>query len=107
MKDSFSGPIGVCYRKVKLYVYFISRDYVLHIHVRQNESNFSCYNGMQIESNCTQLLKHPLATSLLNFKWTTVRRTLYTAQLVIYFVFVISLANLALALAPPSSEFRQ
>ena len=62
---------------------------------------------MQVASNRTELLKHPLVTSLLNYKWTKFGQVVYFSNLAIYFVFLISLVVLALVLVPPSSDFCQ
>lgn len=56
---------------------------------------------MQVESERTNLLKHPLVTTLLDHKWRNYAQFLFTLNLLIYFIFVALLTIFALLVHTP------
>lgn len=57
----------------------------------------------QVESERTDLLTHPLVTSLLNQKWNSYGRIVFYTNLAIYLVFLIFLTAFALVIPNPLS----
>uniref|UniRef100_A0A1X7VP15 Uncharacterized protein n=1 Tax=Amphimedon queenslandica TaxID=400682 RepID=A0A1X7VP15_AMPQE len=55
-------------------------------------------------SHSADLLKHPLARTLLNLKWNKYGKIFYYTNLMIYFLFVILLTSFALVLKSPNSS---
>ncbi len=55
-------------------------------------------------NNRTDLLKHPLVTSLLKLKWITYGRQAYFFNLFIYIIFVIFITSFALLSLNPQSS---
>ncbi|XP_019859811.1 PREDICTED: transient receptor potential cation channel subfamily A member 1 homolog [Amphimedon queenslandica] len=55
-------------------------------------------------SRSADLLKHPLARTLLNLKWNKYGKIFYYTNLMIYFIFVILLTSFALSLRSPNSS---
>ena len=59
---------------------------------------------MQVQNNQTNLLKHPLITSLLDLKWRTYGRLTYFSNLLIYAIFVTSITTFSLLSLNPQSD---
>uniref|UniRef100_A0A1X7U5M2 Ion transport domain-containing protein n=1 Tax=Amphimedon queenslandica TaxID=400682 RepID=A0A1X7U5M2_AMPQE len=55
-------------------------------------------------SPSADLLKHPLAATLLDQKWNKIGRIVYYTNLIFYFLFVILLTSYALTVHPPNSN---
>lgn len=55
----------------------------------------------KVESQRIDLLKHPLVTSLLNYKWKTYGRYFYFGNLLIYIIFLLFLTAFALTVINP------
>ena len=58
----------------------------------------------KVESKRIDLLKHPLVTSLLNYKWRTFARYVYFGNLLIYLIFLIFLTCFALLVINPLTQ---
>ena len=56
---------------------------------------------LKVESQRIDLLKHPLVTSLLNYKWKTYGRYFYFGNLLIYIIFLLFLTAFALTVINP------
>uniref|UniRef100_A0A1X7TEX4 Ion transport domain-containing protein n=1 Tax=Amphimedon queenslandica TaxID=400682 RepID=A0A1X7TEX4_AMPQE len=56
------------------------------------------------DSPSADLLKHPLAATLLDQKWNKIGRIVYYTNLFFYFLFVILLTSFALTVHPPNSN---
>ena len=63
-----------------------------------------CSNVLQSESENTQLLYHPLVTSLLKHKWDSFGHKLFFANLFIYVVFLVCLTGFALMALNPLEQ---
>lgn len=55
----------------------------------------------QVESEQTNLLKHPLVTTLLDCKWRNYTQFLFTLNFFVYFIFVALLTSFALIVHTP------
>lgn len=60
--------------------------------------------SLMVDSAQIDLLKHPLVTGLLNYKWQTYGRYVYFGNLCIYLVFLLFLTTFALVVPNPGSE---
>lgn len=58
----------------------------------------------QVEHNRTDLLKHPLVTSLLKLKWRRYGRTAYFSNLLFFISFVIIISAFALVSLNPQDD---
>ena len=55
----------------------------------------------QVESERTELLKHPLVTSLLDYKWRKYTRYVYFGNVAVYFLYIAFLTAFALVVHSP------
>ena len=60
-------------------------------------------SDVQVESERTELLTHPLVTSLLSQKWNSYGRIVFYTNLALYLIFVIFLTTFALVVPNPQS----
>ena len=60
--------------------------------------------SLQVEHNRSELLQHPLVTSLLNHKWNGFGAKFYFVNLLIYLLYVIFLTTFALVVPNPQSN---
>ncbi len=63
-----------------------------------------CVPSAQVESKRTELLKHPVVTTLLDYKWRRYTQLTYFLNLSIYLLFVILLTAFALIVYSPEEE---
>uniref|UniRef100_A0A1X7TKA2 Ion transport domain-containing protein n=1 Tax=Amphimedon queenslandica TaxID=400682 RepID=A0A1X7TKA2_AMPQE len=71
------------------------------------QSRYSSQNhclNILANSPSADLLKHPLAATLLDQKWNKYGRIVYYTNLIFYFLFVILLTSFALTVHPPNSS---
>lgn len=59
---------------------------------------------IQVESERTDLLKHPLVTSLLNQKWQRYGAWFYSINILVYVLFLIFLTAFALSIHSPLED---
>ena len=59
---------------------------------------------VKVDAERTELLKHPLALSLLAYKWETYGRYIYYSNLFIYALFIIFLTAFALLVPHPGTR---
>lgn len=60
--------------------------------------------SLQVESKRTELLRHPVVTSLLDYKWRHYTQLTYFLNLSIYILFVVLLTTFALFVYSPEEE---
>ena len=59
---------------------------------------------LQVDAERTNLLKHPVAISLLTYKWETYGRYIYYGNLLIYILFLSFLTTFALVVPHPETK---
>lgn len=57
------------------------------------------YLFFQVKSKCESLLKHPIVTGLLNYKWRKFGRYVYYSGLLIFLIYMV-LLNVYMAVSP-------
>lgn len=61
-------------------------------------------NILQVESEQTNLLKHPLVNALLDYKWRKYTQLAFAINMLIYFTFVVLLTSFALVVHTPQDR---
>ena len=74
----------------------------MHVHVLY--MHLYSYTPNQVENNRSELLQHPLVTSLLTHKWNQFGAWMFFINLLFYLVYIIFLTAFALTVPNPQNE---